>query len=90
MSIRSINVNSFHFMLCHFKSFMQSYVIHANSCQLMSFMYVSFDFLRKSEKRGKGAVGGWGQICLPKPLITALLSGQRQKVLWLDVCIRSG
>jgi hypothetical protein len=33
----------------------------------------------KSGGRREGGMGGGGQICLPRPSVTASLSGRRQK-----------
>jgi hypothetical protein len=57
--------------------FIHVHVIHVNSNYSC---YVSFDFSGNSVNWVKGGCReGGGQICLPRPSVTASLSGQRQK-----------
>jgi hypothetical protein len=71
-----------HVISCLFVSF---YVIKCHSlsvisCHIMLFHFASCLILHLFNKVGCGqGRRGKGQICLPKPLATASLSGQRQK-----------
>jgi hypothetical protein len=72
----SCHFMSFHVISCHFMSF------RVISCHIMSFHVISsvIGLLRPAfDKVGRGGQGRGGQICLPKPSATALLSGRRQK-----------
>jgi hypothetical protein len=73
ISIQVIHLNSSH--SSQFMSFISIHVIHLNSGHPR---FLSFNFFWKFSK--VGGEGKGGQICLPKPSATALLSGRRQKV----------
>jgi hypothetical protein len=88
----AIHVKSCH--SCQIMSFVSNHVIHVkscHSCQIMSYVthvmsqcivlgqwYFSNKLSIKSSGRGRGRVRQ-GQICLPGPSATALLSGRRQQ-----------
>jgi hypothetical protein len=71
---------SFQINSCQFMPFMSIYAIHVNSChscQFMPFRSFFIGLFRNFSKVGGGREGG--QISLPRPSATVLLSGQRQK-----------
>jgi hypothetical protein len=73
---------SFHVISCHFMSF------HVISCHWVSNHVISFGIgLFRPSFNKVGAGEGEGQICLPKPLATASLSGRRQKDMLVLTCV---
>jgi hypothetical protein len=81
MSNHVIHVKSCY--LCQIMTFMSNHVMHVkscHSCQIISFMSWVIGLFRKFTKVGReGGRGEGGQICLPRPLATASLSGRRRK-----------